>query len=140
MGLRLRLKATFDVSQFTGPAAVILTAMQQYGLILADNGSNWFISGDSDDGWIPLMDGVTAAFGLVHGSDFEAVQTGAIQNWSRRRPGRRLIPAGVQGGQLVVHRRDRRLPRRLGIRGHDDDDHVSGRGFGIARFTVLRRS
>ncbi len=80
MGLRLRLKATFDVSQFTGPAAVILTAMQQYGLILADNGSNWFISGDSDDGWIPLMDGVTAAFGLVHGSDFEAVQTGAIQN------------------------------------------------------------
>jgi hypothetical protein len=80
MGLRLRLKATFNVSQFSGPVAVILTAMQQYGLILADNGSNWFISGDSDDGWIPLMDGITTAFGQVYGSDFEAVQTGTIQN------------------------------------------------------------
>jgi hypothetical protein len=78
MGLRLRLKASFDVSQFTGAAAVILTAMQQYGLILADNGSSWFISGDSDDGWIPLMDSVNAAFGQMHGSDFEAVDTGPI--------------------------------------------------------------
>jgi hypothetical protein len=79
MGLRIRLKASFDVSKFTGPAAVILTAMQQYGLILADNGSNWFVSGDSDDGWIPLMDGVSSAFSQVIGNDFEAVQTGPIQ-------------------------------------------------------------
>ena len=78
MGLRVRLKASFDASQYTGAAAVILTAMKQYGLILADNGSNWFVSGDSDDGWLPLMDGVNAAFGQVHGSDFEAVQTGDI--------------------------------------------------------------
>jgi hypothetical protein len=78
MGLRVRLKSTFDLSQFTGPAKVILTAMQQYGLILADNGSAWFISGDSDDAWTPLMDGINAAFGQVHGSDFEAVQTGPI--------------------------------------------------------------
>jgi hypothetical protein len=78
MGLRLRLKASFDVSQFTGAPAVILTAMQQYGLILADNGSNWFISGDSDDAWAPLMDSVNAAFDQVHGSDFEAVETGPI--------------------------------------------------------------
>ncbi len=78
MGLRLRLKASFDVSKFTGPAAVILTAMQQYGVILADNGSNWFVSGDSDDAWTPLMDGVTQAFSQVTGSDFEAVQTGPI--------------------------------------------------------------
>ncbi len=79
MGLRLRLKASFDTSKFTGPAAVILTAMKQYGVILADNGSNWFVSGDSDDGWLPLMDGVNAAFSQVTGNDFEAVQTGAIQ-------------------------------------------------------------
>ena len=79
MGLRVRLKATFDVSKFTGAAAVILTAMQQYGLILADNGSDWYVSGDSDDAWAPLMDGVTQAFSQVHGSDFEAVETGPIQ-------------------------------------------------------------
>ena len=79
MGLRLRLKASVDVSKYTGAAAVILTAMKQYGLILADNGSNWFVSGDSDDAWIPLMDGVNSAFAQVTGNDFEAVQTGPIQ-------------------------------------------------------------
>jgi hypothetical protein len=78
LGLRLRLKASFDASKYTGAAAVILTAMKQYGVILADNGSNWFVSGDSDDAWLPLMDDVNAAFGAVHGSDFEAVQTGDI--------------------------------------------------------------
>ena len=79
MGLRLRLKASFDLSPYTGPSLVILTAMKQYGIILADNGSNWFITGDSDDGWTPLMDGINATFGQVHGSDFEAVETGPIQ-------------------------------------------------------------
>lgn len=78
MGLRLRLKASFDLSPFSGPALVILTAMQQYGLILADNGGNWFVTGDSDDGWTPLMDGITSAFSQVFGSDFEAVYTGPI--------------------------------------------------------------
>ena len=56
MGLRLRLKASFDLSSFTGASLVILTAMKQYGLILADNGSNWYVSGDSDDAWTNLMD------------------------------------------------------------------------------------
>jgi hypothetical protein len=78
MGLRVRLKASFDLSSFSGPALVILTAMKQYGLILADNGSNWYVTGDSDDAWTPLMDGVATAFGQVHGSDFEAVDTGPI--------------------------------------------------------------
>jgi hypothetical protein len=78
MGLRVRLKASFDLSSFSGPALVILTAMKQYGLILADNGSNWYVTGDSSDDWTPLMDGVSTAFGQVHGSDFEAVDTGPI--------------------------------------------------------------
>ncbi|MGH7269098.1 MAG: hypothetical protein ACREJ3_01600, partial [Polyangiaceae bacterium] len=78
MGLRLRLKAAFDISKFSASAIVILTAMKQYGLILADNGSNWYISGDSDDAWVPLMDTINEAFSQVHGSDFEAVQTGPI--------------------------------------------------------------
>jgi hypothetical protein len=78
MGLRLRLKAGFDTSPFTGPTLVILTALAQYGLILADNGSDWYISGDSDDAWAPLMDQLVSDFGKIHGSDFEAVDTGPI--------------------------------------------------------------
>lgn len=78
MGLRLRLKASFQTSGFSGPALVVLTAMKQYGLIVADNGSNWYVSGDSDDAWTPLMDGISQALGQVHGSDFEAVDTGPL--------------------------------------------------------------
>lgn len=78
MGLRLRLKASFQTSAFSGPALVILTAMKQYGLIVADNGSNWFVTGDSDDAWTPLMDGIIQALNQVHGSDFEAVDTGPL--------------------------------------------------------------
>ena len=78
MGLRLRLKASFRVASFSGPAKVVLTAMQQYGLILADNGSDWYVSGDSDDGWSSWMDGIVQTLDQVHGSDFEAVETGPI--------------------------------------------------------------
>ena len=78
MGLRLRLKASFDASAFTGPARVIVDAMKQYGLILADNGSNWYVSGDSDDAWTPMMDALVQAFALIKGSDFEAVESGPI--------------------------------------------------------------
>jgi hypothetical protein len=78
MGLRLRLKASFDTSPFTGATKVVLVAMQQYGIILADNGSDWYISGDSDDAWTPLMDALVTDLGKVHGSDFEAVDSGPI--------------------------------------------------------------
>ncbi|HEY5284028.1 MAG TPA: hypothetical protein VIM14_14645, partial [Polyangia bacterium] len=78
MGLRVRLKATFDTSKFTGPTLVIMTAMKKYGLILADNGSDWYITGESNDGWEPLMDGLLSGLKQLHGSDFEAVETGPI--------------------------------------------------------------
>jgi hypothetical protein len=78
MGLRLRLKASFDTSPFSGATLVILTAMKQYGIILADNGSNWYISGDSDDGWTNLMGQISTDFGKIHGSDFEVVDTGPV--------------------------------------------------------------
>src|SRR5581483_9194214 len=51
MGLRLRLKATFNTAPFSGPALVIMTAMKKYGIILADNGSDWYFTGESHDGW-----------------------------------------------------------------------------------------
>jgi hypothetical protein len=47
-------------------------------MIVADNGSDWFFQGDSDDGWDPLMDDLLTAFGKVHGTDFEAVESGPI--------------------------------------------------------------
>jgi hypothetical protein len=78
MGLRLRLKASFDTSTFKGPSLVIATALKEYGLILADNGSDWYFQGDSDDRWTPLMCDLLNDFDMVHGSDFEAVHTGEI--------------------------------------------------------------
>ena len=51
MGLRLRLKASLGLGRFSGPARAIAAAMKRYGLIVADNGSNWFFSGSSDRRW-----------------------------------------------------------------------------------------
>ncbi len=51
MGMRLRLKASYDISGFPAQSKVILTALQQYGMIMADNGSSMYISGDPDDRW-----------------------------------------------------------------------------------------
>jgi hypothetical protein len=78
MGLRLRLKASFDTSKFGGPSLVILTAMKKYGIILADNGSNWYVTGESNDAWLPYMAQISSDLSKVHGSDFEAVDTGPV--------------------------------------------------------------
>jgi len=78
MGLRMRLKASFDVSRFSGPTLVILNAMKRYGIILADNGSDWYITGESNNGWGPYMDDLISDLNKVHGNDFEAVDTGPI--------------------------------------------------------------
>ena len=55
-----------------------LEELKKYGLLLADNGSNWFISGESNDAWGPEMDTLLARLGRVKGSDFEIVKTGAV--------------------------------------------------------------
>jgi len=78
MGLRMRLKASFDTSSFSGPTLVILTAMKKYGIILADNGSNWYISGECNEGWADYMDDLVSNLHSLHGSDFEAVNTGPV--------------------------------------------------------------
>ena len=72
MGLRVRLKASFDTSGFPAPARVILDGLKKYGMILADNGSDWFFSGTSDSRWdmnaiLPLR--------RVKGRDFEVVDS-----------------------------------------------------------------
>ena len=75
MGQRFRLKAGFDVSPFTRNVQVILVALKAYGLILADNGSSWFISGAPDERWDndELHD-----LNQVHGHDFEAVDSSSL--------------------------------------------------------------
>ena len=77
MGLRLRLKASVNVSAPAEGAALIV-ALKKYGLILADNGSNWYLSGDQNDGWANSIDNVKQALDQLHGSDFEVVETGAV--------------------------------------------------------------
>jgi hypothetical protein len=75
MGLRLRLKANFDLASYKGQALVILKALKKYGMLVADNGSDWFISGASDT---RFNDDDLNQLKTVPGSAFEAVDTGAI--------------------------------------------------------------
>jgi hypothetical protein len=70
MGARFRLKASFDISGFSATNQVILTALKQYGMILADNGAAWFISGAPDAGWDNTD---LHALTTIAGSNFEAV-------------------------------------------------------------------
>ncbi|NLG72130.1 MAG: hypothetical protein GX495_08845 [Chloroflexi bacterium] len=75
MGQRFRLKRSFDISGFSPPVQVILRAMQTYGLILADNGSNWYISGAPDERWDNDM---LRELKSVPGSAFEAVDVSSL--------------------------------------------------------------
>ncbi len=75
MGQHFRLKADFEIADFSPPVQVILRAMQQYGVILADNGSPWFISGVPDDRWDNDM---LHELDRVTGADFEAVDVSAL--------------------------------------------------------------
>ena len=77
MGLRVRLKADFDMGGFSPRMQVILVAMQRYGMILADNGSPWYFSGSSDVRWDD--DELNQLKSLV-GSDFEVVDTTGFVN------------------------------------------------------------
>ncbi len=75
MGMRVRLQASFDVSTFPAEVQVILRAMKKYGLILADNGSGWYVSGAPDSRW---SDTNLDALKSVPSSAFEVVKMGPI--------------------------------------------------------------
>ena len=77
MGLRVRLKANFDVSSYSPRMRIILRAMKRYGLILADNGSPWFFSGTSDVRW---SDDELNQLKRLRGRNFEVVDTSALRN------------------------------------------------------------
>jgi hypothetical protein len=77
MGLRLRLKASFSLAGFHGESLIVLRAIKRYGLIVADNGSPWYITGAPDPRW---NDEDLEQIKRVPGSAFEAVQSGAIRH------------------------------------------------------------
>jgi hypothetical protein len=99
MGMRLRLKSSFDISGFSATNQVILTALQKYGMIMADNGSNMYISGAPDDRWdnddLHNLDQVTAA-------DFEVVQMNPIYTQSNLPTGAVPVIASFSASPTTV--------------------------------------
>ena len=73
MGLRLRLKASYSLARFHGESLAILKALKRYGMIVADNGSSWYITGAADPRW---NDNDLDQLKSVPGAAFEAVNTG----------------------------------------------------------------
>lgn len=75
MGARFRLKASYNISGFPPEMQIILQAMKTYGIIIADNGSDWYVSGAPDERWdnqmLHLLD-------VLRGSDFEAVDSTSL--------------------------------------------------------------
>lgn len=75
MGAWFRLRADYDISGLSGAALIIAEAMKTHGIILADNGSSWYISGSPDERWnndnLHLLD-------AIHGSDFQAVDSSSL--------------------------------------------------------------
>jgi hypothetical protein len=76
MGTRLRLKSSFDISGFPRQARVVLQALKEYGMIVADNGSDWYISGAPDSRW---SNDDLHTLGRVPGSAFEVVDTSSLR-------------------------------------------------------------
>jgi len=77
MGLRVRLKSSVDISGFGPQARVILLALKRYGMLLADNGSPWYVTGAPNANW---NDDELHDFNQLHGSDFEVVDTSNLRN------------------------------------------------------------
>ena len=75
MGARFRLNASYDISGFPAELRVILTAMKRYGIILADNGSSWFVTGAPDERWDNDM---LHELDVLTGDDFEAVDASGL--------------------------------------------------------------
>ncbi len=75
MGERLRLRADFPTTGFPRQARVVLEALKRFGLIVADNGSSWFVSGTPDPRW---SNDDLHALGRVSGSDFEVVDARSL--------------------------------------------------------------
>lgn len=76
MGLRVRMKADYDISGFSPEVQIILTALKRYGMILADNGSPWYLSGVPDERW--TNDDLVPEFHSIPGDAFEVVDVSGL--------------------------------------------------------------
>jgi hypothetical protein len=106
MGMRMRLKAGFDISGFSQKNQVILTALKKYGMIMADNGSSMYLSGAPDDRW---DNDDLHNLGILKASDFEVVQMNPIYTQSNVPTGSApsiasftATPGSVASGQSVT--------------------------------------
>jgi hypothetical protein len=75
MGMRVRLKAGFDISGFSPNVQVILKCLKKYGMFVADNGSNWYISGEHNMNW---DDEELGELKTIEGSNFEVVKMDTV--------------------------------------------------------------
>lgn len=75
MGMRVRLKASFDISSYSASNQVILRALKKYGMFVADNGPSWFLSGAPDPRW---SDDDLGMLKTIKGANFEVVRMGQI--------------------------------------------------------------
>ena len=120
MGERFRLKAGFDISTFPADVQVILRAMKKYGIIMADNGSAWYVSGKPDSRW---NNDNLSALSRLKGSSFEAVDATVLQvsadSGEAKQPG---IAVAVSPASATV---------RAG-RSKDFTATVTGAGAGVA--------
>jgi hypothetical protein len=100
MGLRVRLKASYDISGFPVEVQVILRALKKYGMIVADNGSAWYVSGAPDPRW---NDDALHAISQVQGSAFEVVETTGTAELPRPPAAKaRVAPKVSAGGSARV--------------------------------------
>lgn len=76
MGHRFRLRSDFDVSSFSSENQVIATALKEYGMMIADHGTNWYLSGVPDERWD--NDDLRLLSDAIHGSDFECVDVSSL--------------------------------------------------------------
>jgi hypothetical protein len=97
MGARFRLRADYNISGYSAQAQVVLRAMQQYGLILADNGSNWYFGGTADQNWpLALVDELKG----VPASAFDAVDESSLMV---NPDSGQAIPGGAGGSGASVN-------------------------------------
>jgi hypothetical protein len=76
MGARMRMKASYDCGPLSREAQVVCAALKRYGMFLADNGSNWYLTGAPDPRW---NDDALGALKRIPGSAFEVVASGPVQ-------------------------------------------------------------
>jgi hypothetical protein len=100
LGQRFRLKASFNLSGFSPETQVILKALEKYGMILADNGGAWYISGVPDDRW--NNDVLVGELRRIKGSDLEAVNEASLMIDPASGRARQIIPSEMPPSFLRI--------------------------------------